>query len=98
MMVARHQISHAILRPRFVLPALDPDYLSSIDISMQVSACCGAGSRCATNIYCVGSSGDILLVGTCTDRKFKDAACPWPLSLYSYLIDPIQGPSEASKY
>ena len=48
----------------------------------NVSACCGGGSMCMTNIYCKNPSG-LLVVGACTDRSWNDPACPWRLSGFS---------------
>lgn len=45
----------------------------------NVSACCGGGSKCKTNIYCENPSG-LQVVGECTDRSWNDPACPWRLS------------------
>lgn len=46
----------------------------------QVSACCGSGGRCVTNLFCV-SAQSAQIVGTCTDNSWADDACPWALSL-----------------
>lgn len=49
------------------------------DPGAVVSACCSPGATCATNLYCISPLG-AHIVGTCTDRKFTDPACPWPLN------------------
>ena len=51
------------------------------DPDAAVSACCGAGSICISNLYCY----DVNLTtpnvpGTCTDQSFTDPACPCPPS------------------
>lgn len=48
---------------------------------IQVSACCGIGSRCVTNLFCI-SAKDAQVVGTCTDSSWVDDACPFLLSLF----------------
>ena len=45
----------------------------------NVSACCGLGSKCMTNIYCENPSG-FQVVGTCSERSWRSPACPWRLS------------------
>ncbi|KAM0797683.1 hypothetical protein BDR22DRAFT_433971 [Usnea florida] len=50
------------------------------DPSANVSACCGGGSTCLTNFYCIGGPVDHeKLVGSCTDKTWHDPACPLPL-------------------
>lgn len=51
------------------------------DPSANVSACCGPGSTCSTNFYCIGSAlgNHSKLVGSCTDRTWHEPACPLPL-------------------
>ena len=51
----------------------------------NVSACCGQGSTCRTNIFCENSSG-LKIVGECTDRSWADPACPWRLSRFTSLV------------
>ena len=51
------------------------------DPDAPVSACCGAGSICISNLHCY----DVNLTtpnvpGTCTDQSFSDPACPCPPS------------------
>ena len=61
------------------------------DPSAEVTACCGYGSVCNTNLYCTGANQDVpkfWLVGTCTDPTFRDPACPLPLSSLLSLAKP----------
>lgn len=49
------------------------------DPDAQVSACCGAGSICLSNLYCYDANITTANVpGTCTDQSFTDPACPCP--------------------
>ena len=51
------------------------------DPDAHVSACCGAGSICISNLYCYDV--DITtpnVPGTCTDQSFTDPACLCPPS------------------
>ena len=53
----------------------------------QVSACCGAGSICISNLYCYAAFFETPSVtGTCTDQSFSDPACPCPPSELSFLL------------
>lgn len=48
------------------------------DPAANVSICCGGSYYCAEDFYCinrVGSWG----VGSCTDKRWQDPACPLPL-------------------
>lgn len=48
----------------------------------DVSACCGGGWRCRTNLFCEATDG-VDVRGTCTDRNWANSnnpACPFPLS------------------
>lgn len=61
------------------------------DPSANVTACCGLGSTCNTNLYCTGANQEapnFWLVGTCTDPTYQDPACPLPLSSSITLIRP----------
>ena len=49
------------------------------DPSANVSACCQIGYTCSTNFYCTSSENGYHFVGTCTDDKWHDPACPLPL-------------------
>ena len=53
------------------------------DPSANVSACCGQDWTCSTNIYCGHSYGGkddgIKNVGSCTDKSWRDPACPLAL-------------------
>lgn len=74
----------------------DPDAEASIDFAfildcfdrvnnLQVSACCGPFARCESSLYC--NSFDNHPIGSCTDRLFKDNACPFQmlgLTLFSF--------------
>ena len=54
------------------------------DPTANVSSCCGLTWSCATNMYCQSpSDSSTTFVGTCTDRTWKDPACPFPLSKLS---------------
>ena len=47
----------------------------------QVSACCGAGSICISNLHCHDPGiATFDVPGTCTDQSFADPACPCPPS------------------
>ena len=48
------------------------------DPSANVSACCGQGWICSTNLYC-SNIDDIKRVGSCTDKLWRDPACPLAL-------------------
>lgn len=49
------------------------------DPNAQVSACCGAGSICISNLYCYDANITTPNVpGTCTDQSFTGPACPCP--------------------
>lgn len=51
------------------------------DPDAQVSACCGPGSICISNLHCYNANIEIRNVpGTCTDQSFTDPACPCPPS------------------
>ena len=58
----------------------DPDGELSTDLpcdpSASVSACCGQSWTCVTNLYC--SQGGSKYVGSCTDKAWRDPACPFP--------------------
>ena len=45
------------------------------DPSANVSACCGQNWICSTNLYCTSGDGH-RFVGTCTDKAWRDPACP----------------------
>jgi hypothetical protein len=48
------------------------------DPNANVSACCGSGSVCVTNLYCLDNYGDNV-PGTCTDSNWgvnPNPACP----------------------
>ncbi len=48
------------------------------DPTANVSSCCGSTWICATNLYCRSRSDSAAnFVGTCTDRTWKDPACPF---------------------
>lgn len=48
--------------------------------TIKVSACCGIGGRCVTNLFCMSVRG-AQIVGSCTDKSWANDACPWALSL-----------------
>ena len=51
------------------------------DPDAPVSACCGAGSICISNLHCYNVNITTPNVpGTCTDQSFSDPACPCPPS------------------
>ena len=50
------------------------------DPNASVSACCGAGSICISNLHCYNEYIKINVPGTCTDQSFTDPACPCPPS------------------
>ncbi|KAL8869738.1 MAG: hypothetical protein Q9174_004044 [Haloplaca sp. 1 TL-2023] len=52
----------------------------------DVSACCGGGYKCGTNLFCEDEYG-AMLVGTCTDRSFTDPACPYALNAGNYDLE-----------
>ena len=45
--------------------------------NLQVSACCGIDWICVSSLYCTSSFTGSKNVGACTDRSFKDNACPF---------------------
>lgn len=48
------------------------------DPTANVSSCCGPTWVCATNLYCRSRNDPAAnFVGTCTDRTWKDPACPF---------------------
>lgn len=56
------------------------------DPDSEVSACCGRGWSCGTNLYCEQQQqGKAVqqgqkVVGSCTDESWNDPACPLKLS------------------
>lgn len=49
------------------------------DPNANVSACCGAGSICISNLHCFNDAITTPQVpGTCTDQSFTNPACPCP--------------------
>ena len=51
------------------------------DPDARVSACCGAGSICISNLHCYDANITTPNVpGTCIDQSFTDPACPCPPS------------------
>ena len=51
------------------------------DPDAPISACCGAGSICISNLHCYDVNITTPNVpGTCTDQSFSDPACPCPPS------------------
>ena len=48
------------------------------DPNANVSACCGLDWTCSTNLYCSYSDGSTR-VGSCTDKSWRDPACPLAL-------------------
>ena len=56
----------------------------------NVSACCGEGSVCISNLFCI-TPWSSEVPGTCTDPSFSDPACPCPsgMSILSTLARPI---------
>jgi hypothetical protein len=49
--------------------------MAPCDPAAAVSACCGANASCTGSGLCYAASGEIYR-GGCTDKTFKDAACP----------------------
>ncbi|KAL8899760.1 MAG: hypothetical protein Q9207_006031 [Kuettlingeria erythrocarpa] len=76
---------------RGVKACYTPDGASTADFpcnpEAEVSACCGGGWICRTNLFCENASG-IGVVGSCTNRNWasNDPACPFPLSTYPFIL------------
>lgn len=47
------------------------------DPTADVSACCGKGWDCSSNLHCRHEIDGETFVGMCTDRTWKDPACPF---------------------
>ncbi|KAM0794871.1 hypothetical protein BDR22DRAFT_894756 [Usnea florida] len=63
----------------------------------QVSACCGAGSICISNLYCYDANITTPSVpGTCTDQSFADPACPCPPTTSLVYTDDVTFCSDGS--
>ncbi len=68
---------------------ISPDF--PCDPSANVSACCGQGSTCVTNFYCIDLLG-ATHIGSCTDETWQNPACPLPLSLQILMIPVLSAP------